>query len=328
MPAPERLVFLPGYASGTQLNKLINNEADTTFVLTIGDVEAAIKQNPKINSWTGSQPPYGNVDYWTTVLGFNDSKPPYDDPDIRRAVNYAVNRDELLKIAYKGGGEKALVPLAALPTLQPYIESVKDLTDKYDVGTFDLAKSAQILQSKGYAKDNSGVWAKDGQHLTLNIITFSLFEDVAPVLVSQLRKGGFDASFKMPDNMSTLVMGGDAEGFVWGGNLSVLTPDTTLKLYQAGAPPWNWKNDDFDKIVDQMFVTGTSDPKMPSLYHDAMDIWLKELPNIPLVQLYARTPFNTTYWSGWPDQNNPYVNTIFIHRTFEMIVASLQPAQA
>ena len=67
-------------------------------------------------------------------------------------------------------------------------------------------------------------------------------EDVTPVLVSQLRKGGIDASFKMPSDMATQVMGGDAEGFVWGGNTSVLTPDTTLKSYQNGAPPWRWSS--------------------------------------------------------------------------------------
>ncbi len=239
-------------------------------------------------------------------------------------MNYAVNRDELLKIAYKGGGETALVPFAGLPSLRPYIDSVKDLTDKYDVGTFDLAMSAGILQGKGYSKDSSGVWVKDGKRLSLNIVTFSLFEDVTPVLVSQLRKGGFDASFKMPADMASQVMGGQAEAYVWGGNLSVLTPDTTLKTYQQGGPPFNWKNDTFDKIVDQMFVTATDDPKMQTLFHQAMDIWLKELPNILLVQLYARTPFNTTYWNNWPDENNPYINTVFIHRTFLLIASSLK----
>ena len=67
---------------------------------------------------------------------------------------------------------------------------------------------------------------------------------------------------------------------------------------------------------------------MKTLYHDAMDLWLKDLVNVPLVQLYARTPFNTTYWSNWPDEKNPYVNTIFIHRTFLMIVSSLKAAAA
>jgi peptide/nickel transport system substrate-binding protein len=57
LPAPERLVFLPGYNSSTQLEKLISNEIDTTFVLTSGDVEAAIRRNPKIKSWTGDKAP-------------------------------------------------------------------------------------------------------------------------------------------------------------------------------------------------------------------------------------------------------------------------------
>jgi peptide/nickel transport system substrate-binding protein len=326
LPAPERLVFLPGFDPTKQVELLIGNEAETTFVLRTGDVETAIQRNPKIQSWTGAKPPYGNVDYWTPVLGFNDSKPPYNDPDLRWAVNYAINRDEILKIAYKGGGEAALVPFANFPALRTFLDPLNDLLRRYPVGTFDLAKSAQIIQSKGYAKDSGGFWAKDGKRLSLGIVTFSLFEDFTPVLVAQLRKGGFDASFKMPANFGTLISGGEAEAYVWGGNLSVETPLDTVKMYRAGGSPFYWSNPTYDKLVDQMAVTGSDNPALKMLFHQAMDIWLKELVAIPLVQLYARTPFNTTYWTGWPDEKTPYINTIFIHRTFQLIVQSLKPA--
>lgn len=327
LPAPERLVFQPGYDSTKQVELLIANAADTSFLLTTGDVQSAIQRNPKLQSWTGDKPPYGCVDYWTPALGFNDAKPPYNDPDIRWAINYAINRDEILKIAYKGGGQSALVPYAAFPALQPYIDSVSDLLRTYPVGTTDLAKSAQIMQSKGYAKDSSGLWAKDGKRLPLATITFSLFEDIAPLVAAQLRKAGFDAAFKMPANFGTLISTGQAEGYIWGGNASVRSPYATLKLYQAKRSPFYWENKTFDGIVTQMAVTTRTDPKLKTLLHQAMSIWLKELPAIPLVQLYERTPFNTTYWTGWPDQHNPYINTIFIHRTFLLIVNSLKPAQ-
>jgi peptide/nickel transport system substrate-binding protein len=259
-------------------------------------------------------------------MGFNPKKPPFDDPDIRWAINHAINRKELVKVAYKGGGDFTLLPFPAFPIMKQYTESVAELLQKYPVGTFSLDKTAQIMQSKGYAKDSGGLWAKNGQRLTIPVSIFSLFEDVTPVVVSQLRKGGFDASFKMPSNIGAAVYGGEADAYMWGAGTSVADPVTTLKGYAKGGAPFGWKNDAFDKLVDQMAVTASSDPKFTTLFHDAMDLWLKELPAIPIAQLYARTPWNTTYWTGWPDEQNPYVNTIYIHRTFGMIVDSVRPA--
>jgi hypothetical protein len=37
---------------------------------------------------------------------------------------------------------------------------------------------------------------------------------------------------------------------------------------------------------------------------------------------------NTTYWTNWPDQNNPYINSANWHRTFELVLMGIQPAAA
>ena len=53
----------------------------------------------------------------------------------------------------------------------------------------------------------------------------------------------------------------------------------------------------------------TGSPQMSALFRKAMDIWLRELPSIPLVQWYHRVPYNTTYWEGWPSAADPYTQT-------------------
>jgi hypothetical protein len=45
-------------------------------------------------------------------------------------------------------------------------------------------------------------------------------------------------------------------------------------------------------------------------------------------QGYHRLPTNTTSWTGWPDANNPYVNSAFFHLTPPLIVHKLQPTGA
>ena len=45
------------------------------------------------------------------------------------------------------------------------------------------------------------------------MITFAVEQDVTPVIVQQLRKGGFDASFKMPSNFVDSIFNGDADAY-------------------------------------------------------------------------------------------------------------------
>jgi len=41
---------------------------------------------------------------------------------------------------------------------------------------------------------------------------------------------------------------------------------------------------------------------------EALEIWLKDLPVIPLVQARLLTPFNETYWTNWPTADNNYIH--------------------
>lgn len=337
LPAPERLIFLPGYDEAKQVELLINNEVDVTLSMQLGNIKAAMDRNPKVASWSGTNPPYGYVDWWPTGLGFNDMKEPFNDPDIRHAINNVINRDEIVKIGYQGAGESTVVPYPGFPALNTYTKGIADLLQQYPVDDFNLEKSASMMQSKGYTKDQGGFWSKDGNRLSIVVITFPVEQDVTPVVVQQLRKGGFDASFKMPSNFADLIFNGDADAYIFGHGGSVQDPYFTMRLYQtqytapigqAASQPYRWSNPDYDKLVDQMGTVAPGDPQLASLFHSAMEIWLKELPDIPLVQFYHRNPVNTTYWTNWPDQNSPYINSANWHRTFELALLGIQPVSA
>lgn len=334
LPAPERIVFLPGYDEAKQVEMIINNEVDVTLSMQLGNIQAAMQRNPKVGSWTGNKPPYGYVDWWPTGLGFDDLKAPFNDPEIRWAINHAINRDQIVQVGYRGAGEKTVMPYPDFPALRPYISGLSDILQKYPIDSFDLNKTAQMMQAKGYRKDNGGFWAKDGKRLPLVVITFPVEQDVTPVVVEQLRKGGFDASFKMPSNFGTLIFNGEADAFVFGHGGSVRDPYFTARLYtsQYSAPmgqpagqPYRWQNDQYDKLVDEMGQIAPTDPKLETLFHQAMEIWIPQLPDIPLVQFYHRNPVNTTYWTNWPDAQNPYINSANWHRTFELVLLNLKP---
>jgi peptide/nickel transport system substrate-binding protein len=218
-----------------------------------------------------------------------------------------------------------------------YIDAAKDLLEQYPTNQYDPAKTEEILTAKGYAKDGDGFWAKDGQRLTLVIETFSVFAEIVPFVTEQLQNVGIDATFQMPTTVFDDLFTGAAKAGIWGHGGSVRDPFATMELYhqkfykptgEAAAQLYRWRNDEYDAIVDEMGVTATDDPRMMELFLQGTEIWLRELPDPPLLQFYHRIPMNTTYWTNWPTAENPYINGAFWHRTCLLIILGLQAAEA
>jgi peptide/nickel transport system substrate-binding protein len=337
LPKMRRIVDLPNFLDDKRIELLANNEVDATHDLQPANALAALARNPKLEMWQKGSP-YGCLDFWTTSMFFNNSKPPFDDPNIRWAINHAINRDQVVQIGYHGAGQKTLLPFPAFTPMLPYFDAVKDLLQQYQMDGYDPNKTAQLMQGKGYQKDSGGFWAKNGTRFPLVIqLSPSFFLDITPVIVAQLRKAGFDASFKSPSDYSTVVSTGQFDAIIDGNGGSINDPYTTLSFFQSrySAPtgqqatyPYRWKNDQFEQLVNQMAPLPTSDPKVMSLYHQAMEIWIRELPGIPLVQHFLYMPVNTTYWTNWPTSTNPYIIPSNWHRTSTLFINSLEPAQS
>ena len=338
LPKMLRIIYLPEYAEPKLVQLLASNEADQTLDLRPNNVKAALQQNPKLSVWTtNNASPYGYLDWWPVSLGFNDSKAPYSDPDIRWAINHAINRKQIVDVGYGGAATSTVLPYPNFPALLPYLNGLSGILKDYPIDSFDLTKTAQMMQAKGYAKNQQGYWAKNGTTIPMVIDIFQVFQDITPVLVEQLRKAGFNAAFKEPADASTIEAEGNADAYLNGHGGSVRDPYFTLRLYEnrfsaptgkAAVYPYRWDNQKFDTIVDQMAQIPAGDPKLETLFHQAMSIWIPALPDIGIVQWYHRIPVNTTYWQNWPNEANPYINTANWHRTSPLWINEIQPTSA
>src|SRR5207247_1146900 len=54
--------------------------------------------------FSGTEAPYGYLDWCPISLGFNNSAPPFDKPEMRQAVNFAIDRTKLVNLAEGGAG--------------------------------------------------------------------------------------------------------------------------------------------------------------------------------------------------------------------------------
>ena len=95
-----------------------------------------------------------------TYVAWNCGRPPFDDPEVRRAMTLAINRKELVESIYYGYAEVGASPIISAfwahdPTVKPW--------------PYDRAEAEKILQARGWAKGSDGVYAKDGKRLAFTI---------------------------------------------------------------------------------------------------------------------------------------------------------------
>ncbi|MCC6630374.1 MAG: ABC transporter substrate-binding protein [Chloroflexi bacterium] len=340
LPKVERLVFLPGMNEITMAQKMIANEIDMAFSFTPANMRAVQAQNKNVITHS-DKAPFGFLDWWPIGLGFNHLEKPFDDPEIRWAISYAINRDQIIKFAFSGFTQATPIPYPDYAGLKPYLEALKPLLEKYPANEFNLKKTDEIMTKKGYKKDGQGMWVgADGNKIPIQIVTFPQHPSTtpqAPIVTEQLRQAGFDATFQLPADFVNRIYSGEAKAFLWGHGGSMREPFATLdRLYHMkwfkpagqntnGANLYRWNNKPFSDIVDQMGLLAENDPKLMDLWLKAMEIWLPELPDAQLIQTVIALPMNTTYWKNWPSAQKPYIHEGFWHRTGLIIFMNLEP---
>lgn len=97
-------------------------------------------------------------------LEFNTTKEPFSDLRVRRAMNYAINKDVLVKVALEGQGEAAYGPLP--PSIWGYWPGIVDYAPHYDPG-----KAKQLFAEAGYTAGPDGVLQKGGRPLSFTLFT-------------------------------------------------------------------------------------------------------------------------------------------------------------
>jgi peptide/nickel transport system substrate-binding protein len=335
MPAVERILALPTADETTMAQMVINNELDSLLDLRATTIKQVVEQNPAIITHTGSELPLGYMDWWPTSFWFNCDEGPFADKNVRWAVSYTIDRQQMLEVALEGSGILTQLPFPQYPGLEPFFEAAAPLLEKYNTAEHSLEKAAERMAAAGYEKDGEGFWVKDGERISDIIGGWGVFADIGPVLAEQLRQGGFDLEFQMPPDHGTQISEGREHIWLNGHGGSINDPFDTLdmftsKYYQPVGTPTTYnsrfQNADYDAVLEEMAKISMDDPAYMDLYLQALEIFLDELPDAPVQQWLHRIPMNQTYWTNWPTQDNPYVNGAFWHLTFPLILQNLKPA--
>lgn len=351
LPKPAKLVWLAFGSEETRTAALSKGELDSAMGMSLGAFLAAQKANPSVVAWTAEEP-FSWLDPCARDLDFNHTVAPWDDPEMRWAINYALDRSQIVDIAYEGITTPSRHFFAGFAPLNRYLDLLEPAGtfDKYAIETSDPDKAKSIIESKGYVMNaSSGYYEKDGQELKVTITNFDSPEmsGLGGIIVEQLQTIGINAvqdTKQIPDFIDSLL-NAKFEMYVFFGSCgSVNDPWNSLDSFSVRHIPANagegvsgfyantfrWNTETAQKysdIVAQIGELPVNDPAVDQLFVDAMDLWYSELPIIPLVQAPKLVPFNTGVWQGWPTAADPYIQPATWWQSTHVILQHLEPAQ-
>lgn len=342
MPKVERIVYVPGTQEAMP-QLFASNQIDMGRSIQPGAYDAIRFQNPALVSWNKEGPVWGAPDGCTYALRFNSQVPPFDNAALRRAINFAIDRDQIVNLAYEGSVLKAMMPLSSYEGMLDYVEKMSAELGLDALDNPDPAKVAEIMEGAGFVKGDNGLWANgDGSQLQLELAV-AQGDPIGPVLSQQLKNAGFDALFKVQQltAKNEAVQAGNFQMDVGPHCGALYDPWQTLQHFHSkysspeGEAVKNnravtrYENPELDALLDQMEAMQPSpdDPEYMDLVRQASEIFVEELPEISLAEELHTLVFNSTYWTGYPNAEDPYIAPYLPWAGFQLVILNLEPTQ-
>jgi peptide/nickel transport system substrate-binding protein len=239
-PAPKikKIIFKIIPNASTRYELLESGAVDIAYNLPLKDVAAA-KSNAALKI-------YNEPSRYVVFLGMNSQDKPWNNVDVRKAVDYAVPYNTIIKQVLEGYGSKMTSPVPiGTPTH----------TDKFDVYNTDLTKAKQLLKAAGYA---------NGFSTTLTVSSGDEEGQETAIYVQEyLKKIGINVTIdQVPGASYNAKLQAHQLSFFYFDNWISINNDPFYHLYwlftSSCCDYTNYKNPTVDKIVNKELLEPAS----------------------------------------------------------------------
>ena len=189
------------------------------------------------------------------ALYLNNAAEPFNNELVRQALCYAVDRQQILDLAFDGYG--ALIGSSMYPAFSKYFDG--SLTDYY---TYDPDKAVELLTQAGYP---------DGFDMTITVPSnYQPHVDTATVLVEQLKAVGINAQIQLVEWESwveDVYTGRQFQSTVVGVDASNMTARALLERFTSDYDRnfINYNNAEYDALFQQA-IACYDDAEQTALY--------------------------------------------------------------
>lgn len=281
-PYLQRIVFNVGVSSTTQYQDFLQGKVDIVSDLPPSLLQK-VAQNTKLSRYLHAAP--ANAIWY---LALNTQKAPFNNLDVRKAANMAVDKKAILSLA---AGQGTLMTQPLPPALSAYDPSLTGYS-------YDPQGAKALLQNAG-VKDLSVTYAYSSSR--------PVSQAIAKALKSDLEQVGFTVHLKDIARTASYYPFTDNPKNGW--NIAWSSwwqdyPDAQDFLYnlldghQAGAVNRAaFKNQAFDQKVEMAdALPASKEAQRVALYRQAEAIWFSQAPWIPL--LYPNSDVLVQPWVG------------------------------
>lgn len=264
--APEvaKVVFRAIPEASTRVNALLNGEADVVTDVAADDrrkIEAS--QSARVSTVERA----GNIVY----IGFKTDKAPLDDLRVRQALNYAVDKNSIVKYILKD----AAVETSSIIGPRDYGYAGEPAGYPYDP-----SKAKALLAQAGYP---------DGFSIEFDTVSWYLKNtDVAQAVAEQLKAVGVKVKINPVESAvyRERVPAGKQSPMYMLGWSSTNTLDADAAIYailHSGEPYSTYSNPKVDKLLEEARFAGPDTPRA-KLYEEIQAAYIADAPRIFLYQ--------------------------------------------
>jgi len=231
----------------------------------------------------------------------NHRREPWQDAKVRQAIAIAINREALVEAVLQG---------RATGANGPFPPAVLEC-DQLRGHTLDIAQAKQLLAEAGYQDtDGDGILEKDGQILTLDLLTYPQRPELTPMaetIQASLKTVGIKVSIRVTEGIDGALEQGDWDGGMYFNNMTV-TGDPYRSLLQffttgGSANFGGYSSPQVDELTRQV-GQATDRQAREQLACDASQAIIDEVAVVPL--LYPNFNYGISNEVVGFDQPHPF----------------------
>jgi peptide/nickel transport system substrate-binding protein len=280
IPFVDQVIYRIIKDEATYLTALRTGQLDILESIRWIAVEHLQKTTPELqwNRWLSTG---GNF------MSLRVDRKPFDDVRVRRALNLAVNQQEIVDLFY--GGHAELMAYPQHPEYGPYFQPLDDMPESVqDLFTYNPETARQLLTEAGYP---------NGFEFHVQVCSCSSSDmDLIPLLEDYLAQVGVRMTIQPMEYasfLSAMTTRTHAPGYLMGSGH--VNPTTTLRKSFVTGQTWNpsmYSDPSFDQRVADMHRTRDEEERI----RIARELTVEILDQAPYIWL----PIQYNYTAWWP----------------------------
>jgi len=326
-------IRFPAYPNNDAANLATLNGENDWAGNFIPDVEAAyVAKDPE------------NHHYWfpstgaTVHLYANTTRAPFDDPNVRKALSMALDRAQIVEIAMYDYTH----PADTTGLSDAFTDWKSDAATGAGWAEQDLEAANELLDAAGLTLDGDVRKLPDGTEMVYDINVVSGWSDwvqSCQIMAQNLEDIGIKAEVKTYDFTAWFerVQTGDFDlsiGWSTGGATpfnffrGMLSGQTALEVGEAANENWHrYVSEEGDSLLADFAATSDVE-EQKRIAEELQVIYAEQAPAIPLFPGPQWGEFNTTRFTGFPSEENPYaLLSTYAYPERLLVMTTIEPVE-